>query len=87
MQDWMFWLGQLVIPITGASAIALSQSSKDKTRRWACILGLIGQPFWFYSTWTSGNYGIFLACFLYLLAWLKGFHQHWVIPYFKRIEK
>lgn len=38
-----------MIALTGVSAIWLSQSKRDDYRKYASVLGLIGQPFWFYK--------------------------------------
>lgn len=69
---------QLAIALFGVTAVFLSQSHDAGRRRFACLFGLIGQPFWFYAAWKSGQWGIFALCFLYTWAWAKGFWLHWV---------
>lgn len=69
---------QIGIALTGVTAIYLSQDKRENVRKWACIFGLIGQPFWFYSSWTAEQYGIFALCFLYTFAWARGFKAHWM---------
>lgn len=71
-------LAQLGIAIFGVAAIRLSQDHRDGVRRWACICGLLAQPFWFYATWQAGQWGIFALCFLYTWAWLKGVRTYWM---------
>jgi len=71
-------IDQLGIAATGVTAIYLSQDKRESWRKWACIFGLIGQPFWFYSSWVAEQYGIFALCFLYTLAWARGFKTHWM---------
>lgn len=71
-------IDQIGIALTGVTAIFLSQDSRENVRKWACIFGLIGQPFWFYYSWVAGQYGIFALCFLYALAWARGFKTHWM---------
>lgn len=71
-------LEQIGIALTGVTAIALSQDVRESWRKWACIFGLIGQPFWFYSSWMAEQWGIFALCFLYTLAWARGFKAHWM---------
>ena len=68
---------QIAIALLGVSAIWLSQDASLKRRRWASILGLLGQPFWFYSAYQAEQWGIFLLCFFYTLAWAKGVRTHW----------
>lgn len=63
---------QVGIAVLGVTAIYMSQS-KDKTvRRWAPVVGLMAQPFWFISAWQSEQWGIFVLCICYTLAWAKG---------------
>lgn len=68
---------QIVIALTGVPAVWLSQDKKPKLRRWAPILGLIGQPFWIYSSWKAQQWGIFVLCFLYTWGWARGLKTHW----------
>jgi hypothetical protein len=69
---------QIAIALFGVTAVFLSQSHCANRRRYACIFGLIGQPFWFYAAWTAQQWGIFALCFLYSFAWGKGAWLHWV---------
>jgi len=69
---------QLAIAVTGVTAIWLSQDARPSWQRWACLFGLCGQPFWFYATWTAGQYGIFALCALYTLSWARGVKTHWL---------
>jgi hypothetical protein len=69
---------QLGIALFGVTAIWLSQDAREGVRRFACIFGLVGQPFWFYATYVGEQWGMFALCFLYSWAWGKGFRQHWL---------
>lgn len=69
---------QVAIALTGAVAIFLTQDSRESVRRWACIFGMCGQPFWIYATWKAGQFGMLALTFLYTLAWAKGIWTHWV---------
>lgn len=69
---------QIAIALTGVTAIWLSQSEQGGFRKWACIFGLVGQPFWLYSAYTAEQWGIFVLCIFYTLAWFKGFRVHWL---------
>jgi hypothetical protein len=71
-------IAQLGIALFGLAAIWLSQSPAPQVQRWACVLGLCGQPFWFYVTWTAEQYGIFALCVLYTLSWARGVKTHWL---------
>lgn len=71
-------ISQTMIALLGVTAVALSQSSLLARRKWACVFGLMSQPFWFWTSYESQQWGIFALCFLYALSWAKGFHNHWL---------
>lgn len=68
---------QLGIALFGVTAVFLSQDSRESWRRWACVAGLLGQPFWFYATWKAGQWGILALCFVYALSWARGVRTYW----------
>ncbi len=74
----MVGLDQIVIAVTGVPAVWLSQDSRHKWRRWSCVLGVVGQPFWFYAAWKAEQWGIFALCFLYSYAWGRGVWNNWI---------
>ena len=71
---------QIGIAICGVSAVFLSQDARESWRRWACIFGLVGQPFWFYATYRAEQWGIFLLCFVYAYSWARGIRTYWIKP-------
>lgn len=77
-------LEQIDIVFTGATACFLSQDSNAARRRFACLFGLAGQPFWFYTAYTAGQWGVFAVCFIYAYSWARGFYNFWVLPWRRR---
>ena len=73
-------LDQLAIALTGATAAWLTQSRSSKARRFACIFGIVGQPFWFWAALQAEQWGIFAVSVLYSVAWLRGLWVHWIKP-------
>ncbi|AVO48152.1 hypothetical protein C6568_01920 [Melaminivora suipulveris] len=71
-------IDQVAIALLGAAAAWLSQARSPGARRWACIFGLLGQPFWFYASWHAGQWGIFTVSVIYLCAWLRGLWVYWL---------
>ena len=69
---------QIGIALTGVTAIWLTQDKREAWRRWACVLGLVGQPFWFYAAWKAEQWGIFLLTFCYTAAWARGVWTNWL---------
>ncbi len=61
-----------MIALTGVVAAWVNQDPRGRVRRWACVVGLIGQPFWFYSTITAGQWGTFAVTVGYTVAYLRG---------------
>lgn len=75
---------QMLIAVTGVTAIWLSQDKRDKYRKYACLFGISAQPFWFYSAYQAEQWGIFILCFFYSYAWMKGVNINWIQPYLQR---
>lgn len=75
---------QIWIALLGVTAIAFSQSNNPKLNKWASVLGLAGQPFWFYMAYKQNAWGVGFLCVLYTWAWGKGFYKHWILgnPWF-----
>lgn len=58
-------------------AVWLSQARSRGWRRWACIVGLLGQPLLLYMGWKAGQWE-FLAFTAFLsLAWFRGLWVYW----------
>jgi len=73
-------MDQFGITFFGLMAIWLSQDRSSKCQKYAPIFGLISQPFWFYSSWIAGQWGIFALSVLYTVCWLKGIKNYWCKP-------
>jgi hypothetical protein len=71
-------LDQLGILVTGVIAVWLTQHRRESWRRWACIFGLLAQPFWFYAAWKAEQWGILAISTLYSYAWARGIWTHWL---------
>lgn len=69
---------QIGIAITGMVAIWLTQQPNQSLHRYASIFGLIGQPLWFYATYSAEQWGMFALCFGYTYAWWIGFRRNWL---------
>ena len=71
-------IAQFAIALFGVTAIFLSQSADAKQRKFACLFGLAGQPFWFWSSISAEQWGIVLLCCFYTVAWARGVKTNWV---------
>lgn len=71
---------QAAIAVMGPAAIWLSQARSAKFQRWACIIGIASQPFWFWALWNSPQWGVFVVAVVSALGWVKGLWVHWLAP-------
>ena len=71
-------MGQEIIFITGAIAIWLTQQSNKQWQKYARIIGLIGQPFWIWSTYQSEQWGMLALSVFYTYTWMLGINNHWL---------
>lgn len=69
---------QIVIFTTGICAVWLSQDEKSAMRKYACLFGLAGQPFWFYASYQASQWGVLVLSIFYTIAWAKGFYVFWI---------
>lgn len=71
---------QSLITLSAVLALALTQSRQARVRRWAPLVGLVGQPFWLYATFSWVTWGMFVCSVLYTLIWLYGTWVQWSRP-------
>lgn len=70
-------IAQIGIAVFGVAAIWCSQDPRRSVQRWACVLGLLAQPFWFWTTFVHEQWGIFALCFFYAYSWWRGVRTYW----------
>ncbi len=69
---------QLIIAITGCTSIWLVNDHREAWRKWACVFGMVGQPFWFYSAFHAQQWGILTLTLVYTVSWARGFWNSWL---------
>jgi hypothetical protein len=69
---------QIIIFLTGMIAIWLVNDKREHYRKYSSIFGLIGQPFWFYTTYIAEQWGIFFLTIFYTIAWGRWFYYSWI---------
>lgn len=69
---------QLGIVIFGVTAVWLTQQRRVEWRRYACLFGMAGQPFWFYAAWKAGQPGIAAIVAVYTYLWGLGIYNNWI---------
>lgn len=73
-------IDQLAIMLTGVISAWALNSPSIRARRWGCIIGLLGQPFWLWSTVTNGQWGMACVTVGYTAAFLRGIWLLWIRP-------
>lgn len=69
---------QLLIALTAAVAVFLILlPDNDPRRRWACIIGLIGQPGWLANAWALDTWGALVGALAFTVAYLADFRRQW----------
>jgi hypothetical protein len=68
---------QFGVIFTGVIAVFLTQSEHATRRRYACLFGMAGQPFWFMGL-EGHQWGMLIVTLLYTAAWGKGIWVHWL---------
>jgi len=71
---------QIAIALLGSLAAWLSQARGKSWRKWAPVFGMLGQPFWFYASWQTEQWGIFAVSIIYAGAWARGLWVYWISP-------
>ena len=69
---------QILIAFTGVTAIWLTQQHRDSWKKYACLFGICGQPFWFYSAIQAEQWGIFVLSIFYTYSWCLGVKNNWL---------
>jgi hypothetical protein len=70
-------LVQLCIAIFGLSALAMALGNHSRARRWAPVVGLLGQPFWFWFAWSTRGWGLMALVAAYTAVYLAGARAQW----------
>lgn len=73
-------LVQLGIAITGVLAAWVNQDPRDQVRRWGCLFGLAGQPFWVWAAVDAHQWGVLAVTLCYTVAFLRGVWHFWWSP-------
>ncbi len=73
----MSW-DQLLLAMTGVTALWLVTRESKKAKRWAPVFGLSSQPLWFYTFWTHGQYGSLFLNVCYAVIWATAFYREWL---------
>lgn len=77
---------QILILIFGASSIWIV-GRKEPWRKYGFIIGLIGQPLWFYMAYTTQQWGVGIMCLFYTYSWASGVYQNIWKPWREAVDR
>lgn len=77
---------QIIIALCGITSVYLSQDPRRSWARWACIAGLISEPFWLMAAYKAGQWGVGVMAVVYTFGWGRGYYYHWIVPRRERKE-
>ncbi|MDP2398837.1 MAG: hypothetical protein Q8M53_10830 [Burkholderiales bacterium] len=70
---------QAVIIATSITALAMLTAG-GHWPRWGVAIGFAGQPAWIWSTFTHGQFGMFIVSLAFALVYGWGIWRHWIAP-------
>lgn len=68
---------QLALAFFGLAALWMAMSGDKRLHRWAPIVGLCGQPFWFAFALGAHAWGIVVLVVLYTAVYARGAWVQW----------
>jgi hypothetical protein len=68
---------QLAIAMFGLTSICFAMGNQPLLRKWAPVIGLAGQPFWFMATVPTQQWGMVALCVAYTLVYINGVRVQW----------
>jgi hypothetical protein len=66
------WVQIAIVIGTGLTAFMIASKSRP-VRRVGFAIGVCTQPFWFMASYWSGQWGVCLTCFWYVICHARGF--------------
>ncbi|MEI6499255.1 MAG: nicotinamide mononucleotide transporter [bacterium] len=67
---------QIFLGIFGISATFLIA----RKNKWGFVIGLLAQPFWFITSYTHDQWGIFAISIAYTISWIYGLYEWFLAP-------
>lgn len=73
---------QTLILIFGATSIWMVGRT-ESWRKYGFLIGLLGQPLWYYMAWETQQWGVGAMCFFYTYSWASGVYHN----FFKKPDR
>jgi hypothetical protein len=75
------YASQAVITCTGFLSLYLMASQEAKVRMYAGLVGLFGEPFWFFTAYINEQYGILILVLIYGVNWIRLAYSNYRVAY------
>ena len=72
-------LAQVGIGLPGLTAVYLTQQPRAHLRRYACLFGMLSQPFWFLTTIPNEQWGVVALNVVYTALWGRSIYRLWFL--------
>ena len=63
---------QFIILVLSGFSIYCLNSKSDKIKFYGAVVGIIGQPFWLWTSWNSGQWAIGILSLWYMYSYYRG---------------
>lgn len=63
---------QLALAVFGLSSLWMAMGRNATAKRWAPVVGLMGQPFWFAFAWGTDGWGLLILVCAYTAVYARG---------------
>lgn len=70
-------MSQFFMALFGLTAMYLATGKNERLRKWAPIVGLCAQPFWFWFCWQTSSWGLAILSAAYTAVYIRGIVLHW----------
>ncbi len=71
-----WWFQTILFIMSGVTIYLLSRNNK-KAGAWGVVIGLLSEPFWIYSSYFTGQWGVFAISFFYTFSYMSGIYNFW----------
>ncbi len=68
---------QAMILMLSAITAYLLASGKGSVRRWGYVVGIVGEPFWLYASWVTGQWGVVILALWWTVQYIRGCINNW----------
>lgn len=68
---------QFALAFFGLTALWMATGHNTRSRRWAPVVGLCGQPFWLWFAISAQAWGLLVLSLAYSLVYIRGAYVQW----------